>query len=69
MAAISEGLATALSQIRLVGNDQRKSDPKVIIFTDFKEAMNQIDGFRCTCLTKRRLRSDHIGCKLVTRSQ
>lgn len=69
MAAIAEGLAIALSQVLLLDGDQSKSIGRVIIFTDCQAAMFRIERFRCTSLSERRLRSDPIVRKLVTRSQ
>lgn len=68
-AAIAEGLAIALSQVLSLDRDQRKSIGRVIIFTDCQAAMFQIEKFRCNSLAERRLRSDPIVRKLVTRSQ
>lgn len=68
-AAIAEGLAIALSQILLLGSDQRQVQSKVVIFTDCQEAMNRVDELRRISLTEGRLRGDPIVRKLVTRSQ
>lgn len=69
MAAIAEGLAIALTQVLLLDIDQRKSIGRVIIFTDCQAAMFRMEKFRCNSLAERRLRSDPIVRKLVTRSQ
>lgn len=46
MAAIAEGLATALSQILLRGDEKSASDKTVVIFSDCQEALRKVHGLR-----------------------
>lgn len=68
-AAIAEGLRIAVEQIELLGDDPRRDDAKVVIFSDCKAAILEVDRLRRDGYCHVRMSVDPIVRDIVTESQ